>query len=72
MQRTATNITWNASRITWLGGLAFILILLGTAAGGCAARDAAASVRTSPDVKAQGERGAYLVTVAGCNDCHTP
>jgi mono/diheme cytochrome c family protein len=73
MQRMASNITWNASRITWLGGLAFILILLGAVGSGCDARDASASsARTSPDLRAQVERGAYLVTIGGCNDCHTP
>ena len=73
MQRTATNITWNATRITWLGGLAFIFLLLGAIGSGCNARDAAASARSNHvDKTAQIERGAYLVTVGGCNDCHTP
>jgi mono/diheme cytochrome c family protein len=73
MQRSATNITWNATRVTWIGGLAFVLVLLGTLAGGCDARDAGAS--TAPvdiDNSARIKRGAYLVTVGGCNDCHTP
>jgi mono/diheme cytochrome c family protein len=74
MQRTATNITWNATRVTWIGGLAFVLILLGALGGGCDARDASAGARadSSVDAKAQIERGAYLVTIGGCNDCHTP
>ncbi len=74
MQRTSSNITWNAARVTWIGGLAFILIVLGTLATGCDARDAAAAHRApdSVDVNAQVERGAYLVTIGGCNDCHTP
>jgi mono/diheme cytochrome c family protein len=73
MQRTATNITWNATRVTWIGGLALILILLGTLGSSCNAQDAgAATTRNSVDTKAQVARGAYLVTVGGCNDCHTP
>jgi len=74
MQR-ATNITWNSTvRATWIGGLVFVLIVLGTLAAGCNARDASAatSERSSVGPKAQVERGAYLVTIGGCNDCHTP
>jgi mono/diheme cytochrome c family protein len=70
MQRAAKNITWNAARITWLSGLAFILLLLGTVGSGCNARDAAAE--SSVDPSARVARGAYLVTIGGCNDCHTP
>jgi mono/diheme cytochrome c family protein len=66
MQRTATNITWS-------GGLALLLILLGALISGCNARDAAASsAPAAVDGKAQIARGAYLVTIGGCNDCHTP
>lgn len=70
MNRSATNITW-------LGGLAFILILLGAIGGaGCNTREAAASSRAAaasvPDQQARVERGKYLVTIAVCNDCHTP
>jgi len=74
MQR-ATNITWNTTvRATWMGGLVFVLIVLGTLAAGCNARDAAAAGTDGRtiDVKAQVERGSYLVTLGGCNDCHTP
>lgn len=51
-----------------------MLIVLGTLAVGCGAQDAAAAApaRSSVDVRAQVERGAYLVTLGGCNDCHTP
>lgn len=64
MQRTATNIVW-------LGGIGFLFILLGAINSGCDTREAAAS--SAPlDTKAQVARGAYLVTVGGCNDCHTP
>lgn len=69
-------MTRRAVNVTWLGGLAFMLLLLGVIGGvGCDARDAAASAPKSTaavDPKAHVERGAYLVTVAGCNDCHTP
>jgi hypothetical protein len=65
MQRSATNITW-------LGGLGFLLILLGAIGAGCNARDAAASSNQAPDRAALVERGAYLVRAMGCNDCHTP
>jgi mono/diheme cytochrome c family protein len=71
MKRTATNITWNGARITWLGGLAFILLLVGTVGAGCSAQDASASV-TDGEQAARIKRGAYLVTIGGCNDCHTP
>ena len=69
MERPAKNITWNGARITWLSGLAFILLLVGAVGSGCSTREASAS---SVDAKAQVARGAYLVTIGGCNDCHTP
>lgn len=72
MERTAKNITWNGNRITWLGGLAFILILLAGLGSGCTAREAAASNPPPADTETLVARGAYLVTVGGCNDCHTP
>ena len=65
MKRTATNITW-------LGGLAFLILLLSTIGAGCDARDASASAPPAVDGRVQVERGAYLVRSLGCNDCHTP
>jgi mono/diheme cytochrome c family protein len=51
--------------------LAFVLPLLGAAAlvGVAAASKPAPG---EPDAAAQVARGKYLVTVAVCNDCHTP
>jgi cytochrome c553 len=69
MKRTATNITWT-------GGLAFLLLLLGAAAGaGCDARSAEAAGKRGHapvDAQARVERGKYLVNGIGCSDCHTP
>jgi len=64
MKRTTMNVTW-------LAGLAFLMLLLGTIGAGCNARDAAAAPAATGR-KAQVERGAYLVNAMGCNDCHTP
>jgi hypothetical protein len=64
MERSVTNVTW-------LGGLFVLLVVLGLISTGCNARDAAASARTS-DRQTRIDRGAYLVTAVGCNDCHTP
>ena len=74
MQRTAKNITWSLKNVTWLGGLAFVLLLLGTMGSGCNVRDAAASAPESGLVsrEAQLERGKYLVASLDCNGCHTP
>lgn len=70
MKRSATNITW-------LGGLAFVLLLLGSlAGGGCQTRSAEAAAENNGDAvvspQARIERGKYLVNGIGCNDCHTP
>jgi len=72
MERPAKNIVWNRNRVTWLGGLAFIPVLLGALTSGCATGEAAAPASPMIDQKAQVARGAYLVTIGGCNDCHTP
>jgi hypothetical protein len=70
-------MTRSATNITWLGGLAFVLLLLGSLAGiGCNARSAEASAENTPlapaDAQARVDRGKYLVNGIGCNDCHTP
>jgi hypothetical protein len=70
-------MTRSATNITWLGGLAFVLLLLGSLAGaGCDARSAEASADKTGDAPADAaarvERGKYLVNGIGCNDCHTP
>jgi mono/diheme cytochrome c family protein len=51
------------------GTLRALAVLASTAVAGCS--DASATVKTAPaaDVVA---RGKYLVSVMGCNDCHTP
>lgn len=56
------------------GALLLLLLLLTTA--GCrhaetAQAEASAELPPVPVVEAA-ERGRYLVTIAGCNDCHTP
>lgn len=54
-----------SNRVT-LGLLAAGALMAAAAAGACTARENSAAT-TSP-----AERGKYLVTVGGCNDCHTP
>jgi mono/diheme cytochrome c family protein len=70
------NTQWRAQVATT--GLAFasvaavIAIAAGIAGapGAAGAGDAAASTPAPPDDRIA--RGRYLVTIAGCNDCHTP
>lgn len=71
MRRTANNITWNGSRVARLGIIAFLLVLVGSIVSSCGPSDAAASSGAAAR-EAQIARGAYLVNVGGCNDCHTP
>ncbi|HEV7921365.1 MAG TPA: c-type cytochrome [Thermoanaerobaculia bacterium] len=56
--------------------VAFLLIVL---ASGCDERSASANTvrpelpeATAQLLKTRAERGKYLVTIMGCNDCHTP
>ena len=49
---------------SWLGSIAIILFLTGSAAG--------AWSQTSAGKEKDVTRGEYLVMIAGCNDCHTP
>ena len=66
MNRTAKNIIW-------VGGLLIFTVLVGAWSAGCSAGDAsAASARGAAPHDARVRRGEYLVTVGGCNDCHTP
>ena len=53
---------------------ALTAVAVGLAAVGFAATSAPAKKKTTPAMSrsAMLERGKYLVTVAGCNDCHTP
>ena len=52
--------------------LTFAVVLsLGTALLAASAPTAASSP-SSPAAQSQVERGRYLVTIMGCNDCHTP
>ena len=50
--------------------LAFLL-LSGVLASGLLARTAASGPKTPPPPE-QVKRGAYLVSVTGCHDCHSP
>jgi cytochrome c553 len=68
---------WSATNITWLGGLAVVLLLLGSlSGGGCNTRSAEAAAdnngTAAASPQARIERGKYLVSGIGCNDCHTP
>ena len=63
-------MTRSTTNITWLGGLAFVLLLLGSLAGiGCDARSAQASAENTPLAPADGQARveqaiwAYLRTV---------
>jgi hypothetical protein len=67
----------SATNITWLGGLALVLLLLGSlGSAGCGASSAEAAGEkkgdATLDTHARVERGRYLVNGIGCNDCHTP
>lgn len=57
-------------------GIALAIVTVALATSGVIAAtqgvDAPAATATSPPPSATIERGRYLVTVAGCNDCHTP
>lgn len=53
------------------GALALLLSAAGCQRPEAAEAEAAVKSRAVPAVDAV-ERGRYLVTVAGCNDCHTP
>ena len=54
-----------------LGALALLLSAAGCQRPDTAEAEAAVTSPATPAVDAV-ERGKYLVTVAGCNDCHTP
>ncbi|HVE48983.1 MAG TPA: diheme cytochrome c-553, partial [Casimicrobiaceae bacterium] len=57
-------------RVRTVAPLASFLLVLATTSGPVVAADAApAKGKADPNKLA---RGKYLVTVAGCNDCHTP
>jgi mono/diheme cytochrome c family protein len=47
-------------------------LLCAALAPACAAADSTAKSASRPAGRSDIERGRYLVTVAGCNDCHTP
>ncbi|HYO13910.1 MAG TPA: c-type cytochrome [Thermoanaerobaculia bacterium] len=55
------------------GATALAGVLLAISLSGCG-NDASAAAKAAPAKSARSavERGQYLVTVAGCNDCHTP
>lgn len=58
----------NRSSVVLVLGLGAALMASVAATIGCSGQPASAGpVATSPV-----ERGAYLVSIAGCNDCHTP
>jgi hypothetical protein len=52
--------------------IASVLILAATLAAGCSDKLFSASAASGPDGSARVERGRYMVSVMGCNDCHTP
>lgn len=58
--------------LTWIERLVLsVVALVCLVASGCSLAPAAA-VQRDPSKFPEIERGRYLVTVAGCNDCHTP
>jgi mono/diheme cytochrome c family protein len=70
MKDTAKNITWGGERVA-------MTFLLGALSAGCEVRGAWASYTTRTSSRAVNhtsrvERGKYLVSIAGCNECHTP
>jgi hypothetical protein len=66
MQRSVANITW-------VGGLAILLLLLGSiGTAGCDRQAEAGSQPDTSSAAAAVERGKYLVNGIGCSDCHTP
>lgn len=54
-----------------LGAFGLLMSTAGCQHPKTAQAEAAATIPAAPDVDVV-ERGRYLVTVAGCNDCHTP
>jgi mono/diheme cytochrome c family protein len=56
---------------TWGGGIIVLALLAGVAIYRPAQRVGAADNLSGGDARLV-ERGKYLVTVTGCNDCHTP
>jgi hypothetical protein len=71
---TPTNLRTPAQRrslFTWGAGIGILALLVAVAFYRPAQRVGAADNFSGVDAKL-GERGKYLVTVAGCNDCHTP
>lgn len=64
MKRTIVNLGWGAT--------AFAGLLLALSLSGCGEKAGAASAPRAAQAQSPVERGKYLVTVAGCNDCHTP
>jgi hypothetical protein len=51
---------------------ALLIAILGLAAASCAASGTAEETKRQAYSSETVERGKYLVSVAGCNDCHTP
>src|SRR5688572_11087447 len=47
-----------------------LAVTLATVLGACGSREPAST--PGDDLPGPVERGRYLVTAAGCNDCHTP
>ena len=52
--------------------MALGILSLSFFAAGCQGADAASNAAVSHEIQSPVERGQYLVTVAGCGDCHTP
>jgi hypothetical protein len=77
-------MTYNAKQtslfylnISVLVAFFFLFVLVGTLLTGCTTQgnDLKAEVKTTqaaPAPESRIKRGEYLVTVGGCNDCHTP
>ena len=57
----------NTTRRTWIGGAA--LLVAGVFVHGCSGPPVPPP---APKEISPVERGQYLVTITGCNDCHTP
>ncbi|MFP5286311.1 MAG: hypothetical protein ACLGI9_11290, partial [Thermoanaerobaculia bacterium] len=69
MKSNIGHIGWGAMAIA---GILLALFLSGCGDDASAAAPVKAEVAPAKSAQSAIERGKYLVTVAGCNDCHTP
>src|SRR5688572_17753118 len=70
-ETTMSTLSYIDSKTARRSAMASGVLILSLFAVGCQGADASSAV-ASHEVQSPVERGQYLVTVAGCGDCHTP